>query len=144
MSSSFRTWSVLAGVSVALVLVASPIMAHGHAKRSVNCIFAIEGVQLQIQDLGDGVLLTMTSDDEETVARLQKRVWEQVEPEDGTREHDCFFHILNAQVLVKEIFDGVILTITATDEETVAKLQEMARRKMKKGCRHDGHHEMHH
>jgi hypothetical protein len=143
MFSLLKTWSVLAGIFIAVVLVAAPVMAHGHARHSVNCIFGVDGVQVQIRDLGDGVLLTMTSDDEEVVARLQKSAWEQVEPEDGTREHDCFFHMASVQVLVKEVYNGVILTITSTDEETVAKLQKMARRKTKKGCRHSGHRGLH-
>jgi hypothetical protein len=141
MFSSSRTSIILAGISVAVVLVSAPVMAHGHGRHSVNCIFEIEGVQVEILDLSDGVLLTMTSDDEEAVARLQKRAWEQVEAKDSTREHNCFFHMANVQVLVKEVYDGVTLTITSTDEETVAKLQEMARRNTKKGCRHHGHHE---
>jgi hypothetical protein len=46
----------------------------------------------------------------------------------------------SVQVLVKEVHNGVVLTITSTDEETIAKLQEMVRRTAKKGCRHGGHH----
>ena len=142
MFSSLKMWCVLAGISLAVVLVAAPVMAHGHGRRSVNCVFNIEGAQAQILDLSDGVRVTMTSDDEEVIDRLQKRAWEQVELEDGMREHDCFFHNMEGvQVLVKEVHNGVVLTLTSTDEETIAKLQEMARRKTKKGCRHGGHHE---
>jgi hypothetical protein len=136
MSPSFRRWSVLVGISIAVAMVAAPVMAHGHARRSVNCAFEMKAVQVEILDLADGVRLTMTSDDEEVVDRLQKRIWEQVEPGDGTREHDCFFHMANVDILVKEVYNGVVLTLTSTDEKTIAVLQEMARRKTKKGCRH--------
>lgn len=143
MFSSLKTWSVLAGFSVVVVLVAAPVMAHGHAKHSVDCIFEMKGVQVEIRDVVDGVILTMTSEDEEVIAKLQEQAWGQVEPEEGTREHDCFLHMASAQVLVEEVQDGVVLTITSTDDETVSKLQEMARSATKKGCRHHGHDEAH-
>ena len=142
MLTALKRWSVLAGISVAVVLVAAPVMAHGHVRHPADCIFGVEGVEVEILDLSDGVLLTMTSDDGEVVAALQKRAWEQVEPQDGKREHDCFFHMASVQVLVKEVHDGVILTITSADEKTIAKLQKMARRTVK-GCRRDGHHRSH-
>jgi hypothetical protein len=98
-------------------------------------------LQVEIRDVVDGVILTMTSEDQEVIAELRKRAWEQVEPEEGTREHDCFFHMEGVQVLVEEVHHGVVLTITSTDDETISELQEMARWATKKGCRHDGRHE---
>jgi hypothetical protein len=139
----FKVWPLLAGIFVAVVLVTAPVIGHGHARHSVDCIFGIKGVQVQIRDLADGVQLTMMSEDEEAIARLQKRAWEEVEPEDGTRTHDCFLHMASVQVLVKEVHNGVILTVTSIDDETIVKIQEMARRETKR-CRHDGHHEWHH
>jgi hypothetical protein len=136
-------WSLLVGFFTAVVLVFTPVMAHGHASHSAYCIFGIKGIQVQISDLADGVQLTMTSEDEEIIARLQKRAWEEVESEDDTQSHDCLLHIENVQVLVKEVHNGVVLTATSTDDDTISKLQEMARRE-KKRCRHDGHHESHH
>jgi hypothetical protein len=144
MFSSLKIRSVTLGIFFATVLVTAPAMAHGHAKHSDKCIFQIQKVHVQIEDLGDGVLLTMTSDDEEAIARLQENAWEQVEREDGERAHDCFFHMAGVQVLVKEVHNGIILTITSTDDETIVKLQEMARQLTKKGCRRHGHHESHH
>jgi hypothetical protein len=144
MSSSLKIWSVLVGIVSAVALGVAPAMAHGHGKRSAKCIFQMEKVDVQIDDLGDGVLVTMTSDDEEVIARLRERAWDRVEAEDGAREHDCFFHMAGVQVTLKEAHDGVILTITSDNEKTITELQEMARRATKKGCRHYSHHESHH
>lgn len=141
MLSSPRIYPVLVGLFVAAVLAASPAMAHGHAGRSTDCLFQIEQVKVQIEDLSDGVLLTMTSSDEEAISRLRERAWKQVESEDGAREHDCFFNRPGVQALVKEVHDGVVLTITSADEETIAELQEIARRTAEKGCRHGSHHD---
>jgi hypothetical protein len=135
-----KRWSLLVSFFIAAVLVTAPVMAHGHAKHSIDCIFGMKGMEVQIRDLADGVQITMTSEDEEVITRLQKRAWEKVEPGDDMREHDCLLHMTSVQVLVEEVPNGVILTVTSTEDETIAKLQEMARR-TKKGCRHDGHHE---
>jgi hypothetical protein len=136
-------WSVPVGIFVTLVLLAAPAMAHGH-ERSVNCLFRLEGVQVQLDDLVDGVLVTLTSEDEEVVDRLQKNAWEKMEEDAGAQEHDCLFHMAGAQALVQDVYNGITLTVTSTDANTIAKIQETARWKAKKGCRHDGHHERHH
>jgi hypothetical protein len=141
MLSRLKSPPFLACLFVAGAFLAAPAMAHGHGQHSGGCLFGMEKVQVRIDDLADGVRVTLTSDDEEVVDTLQDRAWEQVDPQAGGREHDCFFHREGFGVLLDEVHDGVILTITSSDEETVAELQEMARRVAKKGCRHGSHHE---
>ena len=139
MASSRNTCSVLLGVCLTAVLIAAPAVAHGH-KRSGDCLFRIDDAQTQVEDLADGVVVTLTSKDEATVSELQTIAWAQVEQDESERRHDCFFQMAGAQVLVQDLSDGVILTITATDEETAAELQERARQATRSGCRHKGRH----
>ncbi|MFT7183758.1 MAG: TusA-related sulfurtransferase [Oceanicoccus sp.] len=78
----------------------------------------IENIDREIENLDDGVQITITSEDSEAVEKIQERHTNGDENK-GPQNDDVEFD-------VELIDDGVLVTITSDDDETVERIQEHA------------------
>ena len=72
-----------------------------------------DSIERSVENIDNGVIITMTSDDADAVEMLQSREAKGPQNDDVTRTQE-------------NIDNGVRITITSDDEDTVAKIQEHA------------------
>jgi len=84
-----------------------------------GCPCKMEGVTRSVENLGDGVKVTLSAKDPKLVAMIQEKV--------GKREEgDCPMMSENVNRSVETTSDGIVMTLTSGDAEMVKKLQSHA------------------
>ena len=84
---------------------------------------------LDAEAIDDGVRLAITSEDEEQVEHLQETLPEHIEAVKDRMEGLRLIRGADIDFDLEETDDGVVITITAEEEEVVEQIQEMARRR---------------
>lgn len=85
-----------------------------------------ENINREVQNIDQGVVVLMTSEDEETIIRLQSRTDRPMPSREGIEK------------VVENLSNGIKMTITSQDAETVQHLQERHARSFEKGSRGKG------
>lgn len=82
-----------------------------------------ELIDHEVEEIDKGVVVTITTDDEDALAHIQERAGEEREGPEGVERE------------VEYLDNGVQITITAEDEETIEKIQDGPKRGGHKGQR---------
>ena len=105
-------------MTVAFISPSSASFGRGENSNSGSGNFAqmrelSDSIERSVENIDNGVIITMTSDDADAVEMLQSREAKGPQNDDVTRTQE-------------NIDNGVRITITSDDEDTVAKIQEHA------------------
>lgn len=110
-----KVWKVLM-VAVAVGLAVAPAALAGGA-----CCSKDQAVARQVENLPNGVKITLTSSDPKVVAQLQSRG-----EACGKDCQDCPMHAEGVTRAVEKVANGVVITATAADPKLVTALQHHA------------------
>jgi YHS domain-containing protein len=127
--------AALAGGPISYQAWAGP-GCEAHKKDMGNmCAMMIEGAQTEVKNNKEGVTITISSKDKETVKQIQDKAekCKQVCVDEKDGKHLCPMRVEKAQAKVKNTKEGVIITISSKDKEAVKQIQEKAK-KCKKNC----------
>jgi len=111
----------------------------GHGEGHADSPFHAEGVTMQVENLENGAAVTYTAEDAALVTQLQEFTAKKVSGEGGDHgcKHDCPCKWEGVNRTAENQDNGVKLTLTAEDAETVTRIQEhMAKKAEGGGCDH--------
>ncbi|KDA53646.1 hypothetical protein EG19_05455 [Thermoanaerobaculum aquaticum] len=111
-----RALKVLALVVVVGLAAAAPLFAGG------ACCGKDQAVSKQVENLPNGVKITLTSSDPKVVAQLQSK--SEACDKEGCK--NCPMHAEGVTRTVEKIANGVVITATSADAQLVAALQKHA------------------
>ncbi|MCX7895449.1 MAG: hypothetical protein N2447_05800 [Thermoanaerobaculum sp.] len=109
------------GKNVLVIAVAAFFLFSGAAYAGGACCSKDSAVTKQVENLANGVKITMTSNDPKVVAKLQSK-------EEGAGEgcQGCPMHAQGVTKTTEKLPNGVVITATATDPKLVSALQQHA------------------
>ncbi len=123
-------------VAAALVVAAT---AFAGEKPCAGCPCGMEGVTRSVENLDDGARVTLTAKDPETAEKVQKMMDERHPGKCNCAKCKCPMMLEGVERKVEATADGVVMTVTAQDPETVKKIQahltEFAGSGPHKGCK---------
>lgn len=119
-----KALKVLTLVVVFGLAAGSPLLAGG------ACCSKDQAVSKQVENLPNGVKITMTSSDPRVVAQMQSKT--EACGQEGCK--DCPMHAQGVTRTVEKIANGVVITATASDAQLVAALQKHAASMTTAGC----------
>jgi len=123
---SMKGLKVLA-LTLLLAVVAWPAMAGG------ACCSKDQGVTRQVENLANGVRITITAQDPQMVAKLQSQG-----ESCGAGCKDCPMHAQGVERKVEKIAGGVVITATSSDPKQVEALQKHAAAMGAASCQKEG------
>lgn len=113
-----------------------PMHKKAGAKKCANkmCPEAMEGVETAARNTADGIEITMTARNEETIAKLQELTLVHYSNKE-TMEKDCPSRVEGAEARIENTATGVKVHITGKTPEAVKKIQAAsAKEHSKAGC----------
>ena len=106
-----------------------PMMAKG--KKCALCPEKMKGVETVAKNTANGVEITMTAKDKETIARVQEMALVHYSAKD-TMDADCPARVEGAQTSVTDTETGAKALITGTTPEMIRKIQEASMKEHKR------------
>jgi len=104
---------------------------HAKAKKCAGlCPEKMKGVETVNKNTGNGVEITMTAKDEETIAKVQEMALVHYNAKD-TMEKNCPGRVEGAEITVTNTGTGVLVAITGTTPEMIKKIQEASAKEHK-------------
>ncbi len=106
----------------AAIAVAATAFAGG--KPCAGCPCGMEGVTRSVENLDDGVRVTLVAKDPETAETVRKMMDSRHPGKCGCAKCACPMMSAGVDRKVEGTADGVVMTVTSQDPETVKKIQE--------------------
>ncbi|MCJ7441883.1 MAG: hypothetical protein MUO25_09935 [Thermoanaerobaculaceae bacterium] len=124
----------IATAAVLFALIAVPLLAaDAPATPSAACCLKSAGAQRTVNNLDNGVKITITGGDPKLAAMIQEET--ATCPKPGCSK-DCPMQAKGVTRTVEKTDTGVVITATASDPEMVKKLQEHSATQWDKDCPH--------
>ena len=114
--------------------------AYAGGKPCAGCPCGMEGVTRSVENLADGVRVTLVAKDPATAEAVRKMMDERHPGKCGCAKCKCPMALKGVDRKVEATADGVVMTVTAQDPETVKEIQahlsaEAAGAGPHKGCK---------
>lgn len=109
-----KALKLLVSVVVVGLAAATPLLAGG------ACCGKDQAVTKQVENLPNGVKITLTSSDPKVVAQIQNKT--ETCGKEGCK--DCPMHAEGVNRTVEKIANGVVITATSADAQVVSALQK--------------------